>query len=187
MSSKSSTLVKRVSVVDLSFYLGVNERTIAKLVKKGVLHRQSDGNNFALAPSIASYIAYREQVATKEAGAAGPYAQARAAVTLERAALLRLQREKMEGTLINRAHHMLIVASANTIARMKITGRANALAARLANMSAADCYQILSTYDCETLEHLADSTDDDVRPAWISLAQAQGVKLHLDEQQETSK
>jgi hypothetical protein len=66
------TIINLVSGVDLAFYLGINVRTIAKLVEKGVLQRQSGSQNFNLAESIAAYIAYREQVCRKEAGQSGP-------------------------------------------------------------------------------------------------------------------
>jgi hypothetical protein len=88
---------KTCGTSDLSLLLGVTERRITQLVKQGVLQRQARGA-FDTISSVHAFVAHRESIITKEHGI-GAYGRARAAVYQERARIMRLKREQLEGSL----------------------------------------------------------------------------------------
>jgi hypothetical protein len=89
----------------------------------------------------------------------------------------------MEGELQTKQAANFKVVSEFTIARTKILGRASALAQRVANKSVTDCFQILTAYDRETCEQLANITDDDIRAGLVELARMVGIELRFSEQE----
>src|SRR5712671_6576572 len=97
-SEITTTVNRPVSEAELAYFLTLHTRTIRKLTAKGVLHHRPDGL-FDLTESFARYLAHRERVITREAGV-GPYGEARAALTLEKAKVARIQRERLEGSMV---------------------------------------------------------------------------------------
>jgi hypothetical protein len=87
----------RISTTDLAIVLGVNKRTLSKLVDKKVLCRESRGC-FDLADAVQAYVAHREGVVAAEHGV-GTFGKARAQLYLERARAARIKREELEGIL----------------------------------------------------------------------------------------
>ena len=78
--------------------LGITVRRVTQLVAKKVLVREARGL-FDTLDSVHKFIAWRETVVAQEHGV-GAYGKARAEVYVERAKMMRLQREKLEGALI---------------------------------------------------------------------------------------
>ena len=83
---------------DLATLLGISVRRVTQLVEKKVLLREARGT-FDVCDSVRRFIAHRETVVAQEHGV-GAYGKARADVYVERARMMRLQREKLEGNLI---------------------------------------------------------------------------------------
>ena len=83
---------------DLATLLGISVRRVTQLVEKKVLLREARGT-FDVCDSVHRFIAHRETVVAQEHGV-GAYGTARADVYVERARMMRLQREKLEGNLI---------------------------------------------------------------------------------------
>ena len=83
---------------DLATLLGISVRRVTQLVEKKVLLREARGT-FDVCDSVHRFIAHRETVVAQEHGV-GAYGKARADVYVERARMMRLQREKLEGNLI---------------------------------------------------------------------------------------
>jgi len=59
------TLPKTVSTEDLATLLGIDPRTVGKLVQKGIFQRLKHGT-YDLVDSVQSYLAYRETVVSAE-------------------------------------------------------------------------------------------------------------------------
>ena len=83
---------------DLATLLGISVRRVTQLVEKKVLLREARGT-FDVCDSVHRFIAHRETVVAQEHGV-GAHGKARADVYVERARMMRLQREKLEGNLI---------------------------------------------------------------------------------------
>jgi phage terminase Nu1 subunit (DNA packaging protein) len=86
-----------VDTADLASALSVDERSIRRLVRQGVLARDEMG--FDLADSVARYVAHREGIVAARAGSSD-YGKARASLYVERAAKMKLEREEREGALV---------------------------------------------------------------------------------------
>ena len=91
------SLAHSLSASDLAKVVGIDERTVRKLEAKKVLRRDPLGG-FDLADNVQAYLAHREGVIAAQHGQ-GAYGKARAALTLERARVMRLKREELEGLL----------------------------------------------------------------------------------------
>jgi phage terminase Nu1 subunit (DNA packaging protein) len=92
------TLPKTAGTEELSKLLGINARTITKLVDKGILKRLRHVV-FDLVDAVQSYVAYKEGLAEEkhEQGAMG---QAQLELIREKITLLRMERETKAGQLI---------------------------------------------------------------------------------------
>jgi hypothetical protein len=166
-------LPKEVSADVLAALVGCTKRSINQLAGRKVLHRSSRGR-FNLEDSVPLYIAHREQAATRAAGATGPYAEARADKTCEQAAILKIQRQKLEGELISRRKQQLINTAIIVVVRARLLGQGNALAGKLAGKSAPECCMILDAHNREILEELASL---DVWEDFFNTLQAHGIDV----------
>jgi hypothetical protein len=174
-----ASLPKEVSADVLAALLGCTKRSINMLAEKKVLHRLQ-GGRFNLEDNVPLYIAHREQAATRAAGATGPYAEARAEATLERAKILRLQRQKIEGSLVSLAGVHASEAALATIVRTRFLAQGNALGARLANKSAAECCAILDKHNREILDELADLGNGPEGKTLCDRLHADGISMECD-------
>jgi uncharacterized protein YdbL (DUF1318 family) len=149
-----TTLPKSVSADDLATLLGVTKRSVNSLAERKILRRLPKGQ-FDLVENVVLYIAWRETVIAKEAGA-GPYGEARAALTLEKAKVARIQREKLEGTLVALKEVQMSEAMMATIIKAKVLAGHSVLAPRVAGKSVIDCAAIIKKRDEEICEAIAD-------------------------------
>jgi hypothetical protein len=147
-------LPKEVSADVFAALVGCTKRSVNQLAEKKVLHRLQ-GGRFNLEDNIPLYIAHREQAATRAAGATGPYAEARADLTRERAAILKIQRQKMEGEVVPIRAQQLANTAIVVVIRARFLGQGNVIAAKLANKSAPECCLILDKHNREILEELS--------------------------------
>jgi phage terminase Nu1 subunit (DNA packaging protein) len=90
-------LPKTVDTDELAQVLGVDDRTVRRLVKKGVLARSAQG--FELADAIKCYVTHRESVAAEQAGA-GEYGKARTELVKEQVRKAKREREIAEGAFM---------------------------------------------------------------------------------------
>jgi phage terminase Nu1 subunit (DNA packaging protein) len=147
------SLPKCVDTDDLARVLGIDERTVRRLVKKGILKRDKLG--FDLADSIVSYIAYREGLATNAAGT-GDFGVARAAVYKERAAKMKLEREALEGSLLPANEVRATWSQAFVLARTRMLAIPSKLAGRMALLNKpGDCAKLMDAEIREGLEDIA--------------------------------
>jgi phage terminase Nu1 subunit (DNA packaging protein) len=148
------SLPSRISTANLARLLGVSERTIGKLVDKGVLRRASYGT-FDVTDSVQAFISYREQVAAGEREGSA-YARARAALTLERARLMRLKREALEGTLLRTDEVIAADTAVYGHVRNRVLAIADKTAPRaFAAKSVGEVRALIYRDCCEACEELA--------------------------------
>jgi hypothetical protein len=118
---------KTVSVSDLAVILGITERWACQLVTRKVITRVDGG--FDLVDSVQSFVAYREKSAAGERG--GSYAEARATLYQERARMARLQREELEGSLLQKDHVRSMNTDIMAVVRTRLLATPTSLAPRL--------------------------------------------------------
>jgi|SRR5215470_18541223 len=148
------TLPQKVSTSVLAAVLGITERAVTKLVSQGVLQREARGC-FDLVDSVQAYIAHREAVVAAQHGM-GAYGKARAELTLERARLMRLKREELEGKLISRDAMIAAGSAICTTVKSRILGAASKLAPQLVNLKTpAQAQQLVYDELWQSLDELA--------------------------------
>jgi phage terminase Nu1 subunit (DNA packaging protein) len=142
-----------VTSIVLAKLLSTNRSTVTRLTNQGVLKKSALGYN--VVSSIASHTAHRERLVAAKAGE-GAYGRARAALVTEKAQIARMQREKMQGSMI--AADEATERWSNTCENMKTKFLATPakLARQLAEESSpAKCQKLLRDATCENLETLS--------------------------------
>jgi phage terminase Nu1 subunit (DNA packaging protein) len=137
----------------LARLLSTNERTITRLIANGVLRKSAGG--FDVIESFASYLAYREGLIAKQHGQ-GAYGEGRAKLITERAIMARLQRERMEGSMIGAEEVTERWSQTCSAVKTRFLASPSKLARQLAETSSpAECQRILRDEAHENLEALA--------------------------------
>jgi hypothetical protein len=145
---------KEASGVELSRLLSINERTLRKLVERGVLTKTARGS-YDIVDSISSFIAYREAAVAAQSGK-GEWGVQRAAVYRERALALRAAREEREGVLAPVFEFKVAEASLARLVRDKILATPTRIAPRLTTATtAAEAERLMRSALEEALEDLA--------------------------------
>ena len=124
------TIPKKCGRDDLSLLLGVSARRVSQLVDKKILVQEARGT-FDVLDCVHKFIAYRETCVAKEHGL-GAYGQARAKVYVERAKMMQLKREELEGSLARVDDFQTAAGALMTVFRNQMLGLAAKLAAQLA-------------------------------------------------------
>jgi hypothetical protein len=128
--------------------LGINVRTVSKLVAKNIFKKSARG--FDIAECFAAYLAY--MVAQQGGGAFG---EAKTRWMIEKSRTARLHRERLEGSMIAADEVEQRWSSTNAAVRNKFVAMPSALAAQLAEESSpAKCQKILRDRVYENLEDL---------------------------------
>jgi phage terminase Nu1 subunit (DNA packaging protein) len=126
---------------------------VTKLANQGVLRREARGC-FDLADSVQAYIAHREAVVAAQHGM-GAYGKARAELTLERARLMRLKREELEGKLIAVTEMIAAGTAVATTIKTRVLGVAAKIAPQLINLkTAAQAQEIVYEANWEALDEV---------------------------------
>jgi len=141
---------REVAGSDLAMLIGLDERSVRKLVAKQILHRNARGL-FDVPDAILSYFAFRESALAAKYGQ-GVLGRARAEVYVERAKLMRLRREELENKLVPVAEVIAMGTSIATLVKTRLLGIGARLAPRLVNLKTPAAAQKL-VYD-ETWEAL---------------------------------
>jgi hypothetical protein len=137
------------SAAFLAQLLSINVRTVSKLVAKGVFKKSAHG--FHIAESIAGYLAYM----TEQQGG-GSFGKARTQWMIEKSRTARLNRERLEGSMIPAPEVQARWEATNGAVRNKFVAMPSKLATQLAEESSpAKCQQLLRTAVYENLEDLA--------------------------------
>jgi phage terminase Nu1 subunit (DNA packaging protein) len=126
------TLPKTASTEELSTLLGVNARTLGKLVEKGILKRLKHGT-FDLTDSVQAYITYRETI-VEEKHETGAMGQAQLELIREKITMLRLEREEKERTLLPAQDVIRWSTKYIGVVKMQLLSLPARLAARLTNV-----------------------------------------------------
>jgi phage terminase Nu1 subunit (DNA packaging protein) len=151
-------LPKEISAPALAKLLGINVRTLGKLVTKGVLRRLKRGT-YDLADSVQAYVAYRERTIAAEGGT-GEYGKARAELTWERVRTARMRREQMQGELLPAAGVTEMGQSIVRVFTTALLSSGTAMAPRLVNIkTAAEAAAIVHKTHCEMLEIIQQAKD----------------------------
>jgi phage terminase Nu1 subunit (DNA packaging protein) len=141
------------TAIDLARLLSVNRLTVSRLESKGVLRRTARG--YDLRENFASYVAYKESLISKQHGQ-GAYGEGRAKLITERAIMARIQREKMEGSVLDveEVTERWSLTCANV--KTRFLASPSKLARQLAETSSpAECQRLLRDEAHENLEALA--------------------------------
>jgi phage terminase Nu1 subunit (DNA packaging protein) len=147
-------LPQKVSTSGLAAVLGITERAVTKLVDRKILHREARGC-FDLADSVQAYIAHREAVVAAQHGM-GAYGKARAELTLERARLMRLNREELEGRLVPVTEVITAGTAVATTIKTRVLGVAAKIAPQLINLrTPAQAQAIVYEANWEALDELS--------------------------------
>jgi hypothetical protein len=155
MENTAMSLPKCVDTDSLALILGIDDRSIRRLVRKDVLKRTKLG--FDLCESVAAFVAHREGIAAKAAGT-GDYGVARAAVYKERAAKMKLEREALEGSLVSAQEVRATWSAAFILARTRMLAIPSKVALRIAMMKTpAECQTLLNAEIREGLEDIANT------------------------------
>jgi phage terminase Nu1 subunit (DNA packaging protein) len=150
----TTALPKTVSSADLATLLGITKRSINALAERGVLPRQADGQ-FALAESLRAYVTHREDVVAAE-DATSDYGKARAELYQEKAEMARMQREKIQGKLLDADEVFKTWASLVTVMKQRLLNIPTKLAPRLlGKRHAAEIETLIRAEIYEALEALA--------------------------------
>jgi phage terminase Nu1 subunit (DNA packaging protein) len=153
---RQQTRFKHVSGADLALLLGIDARTVRKLVEKKVLHPIGK-DVFDLGNSIQAFIAHREGVIAAEHGL-GDFGKARADLYQEKAEMARMQREKMQGKLLPVEAVTMTWRNIITHVRGSLLALPSKLAPRLlAKTNAAEVQDILRVGVYECLESLVET------------------------------
>jgi hypothetical protein len=144
----------KISTGDLAQVIGVNERTITKLVCKKILRREARGC-FDLTDAVQDYVTHREGIVAAEYGV-GTYGKARAQLYLEKARAARIRREELEGTLAPVSEWRALLTSLAAVMRNRVLAIGPKTATRLVRLnSAAEAQAIVSAECREALEELS--------------------------------
>jgi phage terminase Nu1 subunit (DNA packaging protein) len=147
-------LPQHVSSADLAVLFDVNARTIRKLETKQVLRRNAVGG-FDLVDSIQGYIKHREAVVAAEHGL-GDFGRARASLYLEKARIARMQREELEGKLVNVDEIIAVQSTINMHVRNRVLLIADKLAPQwAASKNAASARDLIYRECWEALDELS--------------------------------
>jgi hypothetical protein len=142
-----------VDADDLSRVLGIDDRTVRRLTKKGVLQRGPTG--YDLCDSVVAFVAHRESVASAAAGR-GALGEAQTQVYQERAKTMRLTRERLEGSLVSRAETTSSWAAIFVLIRTRMMNIPAKTALRLASIKIpAEAKALLDAEIREALEDVA--------------------------------
>ena len=165
-------LPTEITTEDLSTLLGINARTVAKLVERNVLRRLERGT-FATVDSIAAYVAHRESIVAAQHGV-GEYGKARAELYLERGRIARMQREEMEGTLGPLAECRAAFVVAFGMVRSQNYAMANRAAPRLVGLKSAAVIRAILVEEINAMMADIQSHCDGIR--WIDDGKAKPKK-----------
>jgi phage terminase Nu1 subunit (DNA packaging protein) len=145
-----------VSAIVLARLLSVNQRTITRLITKGVLRKTAHG--FDVIESIAAHRAHCESLMAAKQGK-GDYGRARSALMIEKAHMARLQRERMEASVIDAGEVEARWTTTTAAVRNKFVGMPSKLAPQLAEESnPGKCAAIMRSEVYENLEDLSRGT-----------------------------
>jgi hypothetical protein len=153
---------KNVPTADVARVLGVNVRTLSRLVKRGIMSREPDGS-FNLPRCVKAYIAHREGLVTAQMGNSD-YARWRTSWMKQRALKAKKEREILEGewlplTGVHRAWATLV-----TTFKIRVLNIPSKTAPLLVGLKTPDeAGEILTREVREALEELKASTEDTVR------------------------
>jgi phage terminase Nu1 subunit (DNA packaging protein) len=142
-----------VTAIVLAKLLSTNKSTVTRLTSRGVFRKT--GRGYDVISSIAAHTAHKESLVAAKHGE-GAYGKARAQLTIEKAHMARLQREKMEGSVIAADEVEARWLATNTAVKTKFIAMPSKLAAQLAEESSpARCQMILRDSVYENLEDLS--------------------------------
>jgi phage terminase Nu1 subunit (DNA packaging protein) len=157
----TTALPTSVSASDLAMLLGITKRSVNALAERGALPRLANGQ-FNLAEGLQAYVLHREGVIEAEHGV-GDYGKARAALYEERAAMAKMAREKLEGSLVSVDETFRTWTDLVVMVRARILALPSKLAPRLLGKHhAAEVQEIIRLEVYEALEDLG--TNIEVRP-----------------------
>jgi phage terminase Nu1 subunit (DNA packaging protein) len=141
------------TAVDLAWFLSMNRLTVLRLEKKNILRRTARG--YDLRENFASYVAYKESNVAKQHGQ-GAYGEGRAKLITERAIMARIQREKMEQSVIDAEAVTERWSQTCAAIKTRFLASPSKLARQLASASEpSECARILGDEIDENLETLA--------------------------------
>ena len=155
------TISEKCSGEELARLLGITARRVAQLVAKDILKREGR-DTFSTANSVQAFIGWRETVLARQYGQ-GDYGAARAELYKERAAKMRLEREKLEGALIPRADVAAAWSQIFTLIKTRMMAIPSKLALRLSQCKAPG--ETKALLDAEIREGLEDVANVEIRVA----------------------
>jgi phage terminase Nu1 subunit (DNA packaging protein) len=126
-------MMKKCSGSELARLLGITPRRVAQLVDEGVFKLDKAKDTYDAAFSVQAYIAKRESVLAESYGK-GEFGRARAQLYTERAAKMKLEREKLEGSLVLRSETESSWGQTFVLIRTRMLAIPAKLALRLAMM-----------------------------------------------------
>jgi phage terminase Nu1 subunit (DNA packaging protein) len=148
-------LPRVVDTADLAAAISVDERTIRRLVRQGVLQRGEMG--FDLADSVGRYIVHREGIVAARTGS-GDYGKARALLYTERAAKMALEREERAGALVRVSDVIAMMTSLVGVTKQRLLAIPTKCAPLLVMKRVpAEVMAILTREIREALQDLADA------------------------------
>jgi phage terminase Nu1 subunit (DNA packaging protein) len=149
------TMPREIGTEDLALLLGLDDRSVRRLAKKGVFVRGELG--FDVADSVRRYIAHREGIIAEQHGS-GEYAKARSALFIERAAKMKLEREEREGALVRVSDVIAMMSNLVGVAKQRLLAIPTKCAPLLIMKRApAEVMTILTKEIREALEELANA------------------------------
>jgi hypothetical protein len=148
---------------ELARLLGITARRVAQLTVQGIL-KKAGKDAYPTAESIQAFIAHRELVLAKQYGQ-GDFGAARVEVYRERALRMKLDRERIEGTLMLRSETETSWGKICVLIRDHCMGLPSRAAPHLLNLKhASQAHAILMPMVVEMLNNLRD-TEIIVEPA----------------------
>jgi phage terminase Nu1 subunit (DNA packaging protein) len=138
---------------ELAALLGITARRVSQLATQGIFKKVGK-DAYMTAASIQAFIAHREVVLSKQYGQ-GDFGKARVAVYQERALRMKLDREKVEGTLMLRSETIDSWSKIAVLIRDNFMALPTRVAPQLVNIKTPMAAQaILQPYVIEILENL---------------------------------
>jgi terminase small subunit / prophage DNA-packing protein len=146
-------LPKTVDTDDMAKLLGIDDRSVRRLVRKGVLTRGALG--FDPCSNVVNYIAFTKASASAAAGR-GELGAAQVVVYKERARAMRLKNESSEGALIPRSEVVATWSATFTLIRTRMLAIPSKLALRLSlARTPAECATLVDGEIREGLNDIA--------------------------------
>jgi hypothetical protein len=157
------TMPREIGTDELALLLGIDDRSVRRLVRKGVFVRGALG--FDVADSVQRFVAHRESIIAEKAGS-GEFGKARSQLYVERARKMQLEREELAGKLLRVTDVIAFMTAIVGVTKQRALALPSKYAPRLVGLKTAGEIAALLTQGIrEMLEDLCNAKVVAIRPS----------------------